>query len=119
MARREESRQRVFHREAARRQKRATTVLKKLVEQERAWQYMQGAVIMIQAFVRGMLARMTLKGMQHVRMQGKLCAHQAAWKAKQRVKERLMERGLVELAKVQRRLHLARNEQLALPYIPL
>lgn len=117
MAIRATSRQRMMELEAPRRQSRAIAVVRKLHERERVWQYMLGAVIMLQAFIRGTLARVSMKKMQQVRVQGQLCAHQAAWKArqwgKQQLERRLMAanyRGLLELEKVRERLLQAQFE---------
>ncbi|KAL1528489.1 hypothetical protein AB1Y20_009832 [Prymnesium parvum] len=117
MAQREASRRRAGPQETARQRRRASVVLGKLAEQEMTWQYIQGAVVMLQAYARGLLARARtarVRGMvNEVRIQGQLCALQAAWKAREMARNArpspVYSRGLAGLANVQRRLALARE----------
>lgn len=118
MLQREASRRRAKPLELVRQQKRASVVLKKIEEREQLWQCILRAAITIQAFMRGLLtrraSRLREENIRRVRAQGQLCAHQAAWQARQLMLHRLMLRQhaihsktLGELEKVQRRLTLA------------
>ena len=83
MAQRHAARERTRDREAGLQQRRVGAVLQKLAGQEMEWRYITGAIVMLQAFARGAVARTAVHRLRRSRIQGQLCAQQAAWKAKQ------------------------------------
>ena len=132
MAQRQAARERTREREAGRQQRRVGAVLQKLAAQEMEWRFISGAVVMLQAFARGLLGRGAVHRLRRVRIQGQLCAQQAAWRAKQLAGDAGRRRaeqhrraephqpraraastntkGLAELAEVGRRLSLALDQ---------
>ena len=85
MAGRDAARQKVEERERERRLARAQAVIRRVRERERAWQMALLAMIRLQARVRGKLARRATLQLLTTRVQGRLCAQQAAWRARERL----------------------------------